>query len=153
MRKIISIRLCSRSGPDRSLLFRATPWYFAAALHNLLTLSGLCGFKTRWCGKYYCRLSLVSFSSVCSTFQTYPACPPCQWFPCASYDFIFCSCCSCLATSLHSPPKKSYFVSFIVESSWLLLCFDCLLLFFWLSCDIAVWSVGLDIPPPTQLVC
>ena len=72
-RKIIPIRLCSRSGPDQSSSLRATPWYFAAALHTLPTFSGLCGFMTGWCGKYHCSLSLVSFSLVWSTFRTYPA--------------------------------------------------------------------------------
>ena len=33
-RKIIPMRMSKRSGPDRSLLFRATACYFAAALHS-----------------------------------------------------------------------------------------------------------------------
>ena len=62
--KIIPIRLCSRSGPDGSLSFRATLWYFAAALHTLLIFSGLRGSMTGWCSKYHCSLCFVSFSSV-----------------------------------------------------------------------------------------
>ena len=34
--KLIPIRLCNSSGPDRTLSFRAIFWYFAAGLHSLV---------------------------------------------------------------------------------------------------------------------
>ena len=39
--KIIPIKLWSKSVPDRSLSFKTTPGYFAAALQTRLTFSGL----------------------------------------------------------------------------------------------------------------
>ena len=71
-RKIILIRLCSRSSPDRSLSLGVTPWFFAAGLHNL-RIDLLYGLMTGWCGKYHFNLSLVCFSLVWSILQTYPA--------------------------------------------------------------------------------
>ena len=52
-RKIVPINPCSRSGPASRLSFRHTSLEFEAALKTRLTLPGLFGFSTGWCGKYH----------------------------------------------------------------------------------------------------
>ena len=61
------IRLCNRSGPEKTLSFRASLWHVASALHTLLTFSSLHRLLTGWCGKHHWSLPLVLFTSTLQT--------------------------------------------------------------------------------------
>ena len=76
----IPIRVCRRCGPDRSLLFRATSWYFAAALHTLLTFLAYAGL---WRDEVVNTIAVflwfhsVQLDQLSERIQPWH---PCQWF-------------------------------------------------------------------------
>ena len=66
---IVQTNPSSRSGPASSLSFRHNFLHFEAAFQTRLTLPGLFGFSTGWCGKYH-SFPKVPFTSDSSNIFT-----------------------------------------------------------------------------------
>ena len=73
--EMIPTRFCNKSSPVKGLSFSDSPLYLDAALHtpDLLGLVRVDHWMMRgWCGTYHCLSSLISSSSLSSSFRTWP---------------------------------------------------------------------------------